>query len=377
MSIQSLELRFFRNYRSLHLNLNNQITVFTGKNGIGKTTILEAIALLGSGRTFRNAKNTDFILHREETAIIRGKVETAGLATDLEIRIYPQGKKVFVDNKLAKSTKQLFDLIPVIVFSPGDHQIIEGDSTERKQFINRAAANFDWEYLEDLAKYNKALLQRNRVLKDALKQGWPTVQVQDLLQPWDHQLVEFGAKLLVRRAYFVDEMQPWVAAEYQRLAQSEDRFQITYEPFGEATIYPMVNVNEVQEIFWKNLNDSLRRDLVLGSTQIGAHKDEFLLTLNGNKVKFYGSQGEKRTCALALRLGELALFREKMKKMPVLLFDDVSSELDSIRRHSLVELLRKENTQVLITATELPSSLMGDVGKSFEQMDLHHVGERN
>ncbi len=377
MSIQSLELRFFRNYRSLHLNLSEQITVFTGKNGIGKTSILEAISLLGSGRTFRNAKNLDFIHRKEEASVVRGKIEASGLSTNVEIRIYPQGKKVFVDEKLAKSTKQLFELLPVIIFSPGDHQIIEGDSTERKQFINRAAANFDWEYLEDLSKYNKALLQRNRVLKDALKYGWSNVEAQDLLQPWDQQLVEFGSKLLVRRAYFVDEIQPWAASEYQRLAQTKDEFQITYEPMGEATIYPMVNVNEVQEIFWKKLNDSLRRDLLLGSTQIGAHKDEFLLTLNGNKVKFYGSQGEKRTCALALRLGELALFREKMKKMPVLLFDDVSSELDSIRRHSLVELLRKENTQVLITATELPSSLMGDVGKNFEQLDLHQVGERN
>jgi DNA replication and repair protein RecF len=377
MAIQSLELRFFRNYRSLQLTLGKQISVFTGKNGIGKTTILEAISLLGSGRTFRNAKNSDFIHRNEEASLIRGKIDSLGLSTNVEIRIYPQGKKVFVDEKLAKSTKQLFEMLPVITFSPADHQIIEGDSTERKQFINRAASNVDWEYLEDLTKYNKALLQRNRVLKDALKYGWANAQVQDLLQPWNQQCVEFGSKILIRRAFYVDSLQPWAKSEYQRLAQNQDLFQITYEPFGEPTFYPMVNVNEVQEIYWKKLNDSLRRDLAVGSSQIGAHKDEFLLTLNGNKVKFYGSQGEKRTCALALRLGELALFREKMQKMPVLLFDDVSSELDSIRRHSLVELLRKENTQVLITATELPSILMGDVGKTFDQLDLQNVGERN
>ena len=125
------------------------------------------------------------------------------------------------------------------------------------------------------------------------------------------------------------------------------------------------------------VKDSLRRDLAVGSTSIGPHKDEILLTLNGNKVKFYASQGEKRTCALAMRLGELALFRTKLKKPPMLLFDDVSSELDQARRQSLVELLQKENTQVLITATELPSTLMGDVGKVFEHLDLNAVGVRD
>src|SRR5262249_36329032 len=148
---------------------------------------------------------------------------------------------------------------------------------------------------------------------------------------------------------------------------------LTYEAFGDEDFSCPETEAEVREIFVKKTRDSLRRDLASGSTQVGPHKDEILLTLNGNKAKFYASQGEKRTCALALRLGELSLFRAKLQKPPMLLFDDVSSELDQNRRHSLVELLRKENTQVLITATELPSSLMGDVGRMFEHLDLHAV----
>ena len=183
--------------------------------------------------------------------------------------------------------------------------------------------------------------------------------------------------LILRRHYYLSELAPKVEEEYKKISLSNESFQLSYEPFGEEAQACPETEGELREVFEKKLKDSLRRDLATGSSQVGPHKDEILLTLNGNKVKFYGSQGEKRTCALALRLGELALFRAKLKRPPMLLFDDVSSELDQMRRQSLVELLRKENTQVLITATELPSTLMGDIGRIFEHLDLNAVGVRD
>jgi DNA replication and repair protein RecF len=141
MPLRSILLRQFRNYKQLDLNLNAGITVFTGANGIGKTTILEATSLLSTGRSFRVGKNADFIHRNSEAGLIRGKIDESGLTSDVEVRIYPQSKKVFVDNKLIKSQRSLVDLLPSIVFSPGDHRIIEGDSTDRKLFLNRAAAN--------------------------------------------------------------------------------------------------------------------------------------------------------------------------------------------------------------------------------------------
>jgi DNA replication and repair protein RecF len=377
MSLQSIQLRNFRNYRELQLNLGSEITVLTGRNGIGKTTVLEAIAILGSGRSFRNGKNLDFVKTKEEVAFLSGDIQHSGLSTHVKVRIYPQGKKIYLDDKLAKSTQDLQELLPYIVFSPADHRIIDGDSGDRKQFLNRAAANLDWEYLDETLHYNKVLTQRNRILKDASAEGWAQSRFEDVVQAWDEQLLSFGARLMTRRHYYLSELAPKVSEEYRRISLSEDNFEIRYQPFGEEDLTAAETDVEAREIFAKKLRDSLRRDLASGSTQVGPHKDEILLTLNGNKVKFYGSQGEKRTCALALRLGELSLFRAQLKKPPMLLFDDVSSELDQARRHSLVELLRKENTQVLITATELPSTLMGDVGKNFEHLDLNAVGARD
>lgn len=243
--------------------------------------------------------------------------------------------------------------------------------------MNRAALHVDWAYGEDLQAYNKVLLQRNRILKDAGRDEWPAHRLSDVLASWDEQLISYGARLMLRRYYYLSELAPKAAEEYRRISLSEEEFGITYEPLGEEGLSAPQTEGEAHEILREKTRDSLRRDLASGSTQVGPHKDEILLTLNGNKVKFYGSQGEKRTCALALRLGELSLFRAKRNKAPLLLFDDVSSELDQVRRQSLVELLRKEKTQVLITATELPSTLMGEVGKFFEHLDLNAVGARD
>ena len=377
MPLEKLELRSFRNYKALKLDLAPDITVFTGSNGIGKTTILEAVSLLGSGRSFRVGRNLDFIRRGDEAGLLKGTVQSQGLYSDLEVRIYPQSKKIFVDEKLAKSGRQLIDLLPAIVFSPADHRIIEGDSSDRKQFLNRAAINVDWEYQEDLNNYNKALLQRNRVLKEhgeAIGSG-RGAHLLPLLSIWDEQLIHIGSRLIARRNFYLSDLAPLLTREYENIAHTQERCELKYLPFGEEEeAVPCDTEGEIRDFYERKLRDSLRRDCFSGSSQVGPHKDEIQLTLDGNKVKFYGSQGEKRTCALALRLGELALYRAKMRRMPVLLFDDVSSELDSSRRQSLVQLLQEEKTQVLITATEPPSSLMDDVGKTFQRIDLQAMG---
>lgn len=376
MSLKTLRLQSFRNYSSYSQKISEGITVITGKNGVGKTTLLEAICILGSGRSFRNAKNSDFIRRGDEFSQLFAEVDNAGLTSSLQVRIYPQGKKVFLEEKLVKSTEALLKKLPSIIFSPADHSIIDGDSSDRKFFLNRAASHLDWDYVTHLSEFNKSLLQRNKLLKNALENSWNHTQLLDQLSVWDEQLIHSGAELFSMRRDYLFALQSIVRAEYQKIAQKGDEFTLVYEPFGDTQIEIPESISEWKRLFSQKLKDSLRRDIALGSTQAGPHKDEIQLILNGNKVKFYGSQGEKRTCALALRLGELALFRSRTNREPILLFDDVSSELDRTRRQSLVNLLRQEKAQVLITATELPSSLMEETEKSFEHLDLLDLGER-
>jgi DNA replication and repair protein RecF len=372
MSLQNLTLQNFRNYKTAKFHFDPGVTIFTGTNGIGKTSILEAISLLGSTRSFRIAKNEDFISKGEESATLVANVHSQGLENELKLTIRLNGKSLYQNQKLVRKLQSAHPTLPSIVFSPGDHRIVEGDSSDRKQFLNRAICTVNWEYAETLSKFNQVLLQRNQLLKRVAEQSPNSVQTQ--LDVWDEQFFSLGISLMRVRHQYLRELEQKINLEYKKIAQKNELFSLQYLPLGE-DFFDADFSDLLLDKWKKRVKDSLRRDLIVGTTSAGPHKDEILLTLNGNKVKFYGSQGEKRTCALALRLGEVALFREKMNSTPVLLIDDVSSELDSYRRHALVELLKQEDAQVLMTATELPMSLMEELDRSIIHWDLMNLGE--
>jgi DNA replication and repair protein RecF len=377
MALNRLILRNFRNHASLDLSFKNRISVFTGSNGTGKTSVLEAVSLLGSTRSFRPGKNEDFILRGQDTSLVQAEVDSDGLANSVRMEIVSGGKKLFVDDKHYRRIERPLSGLASIVFSPGDHHIIEGDASERRLFLNRAAANLDPTYLDVLSRYNKALQQRNGLLKKLKTSGAGVGTAANHLRVWDEQLIELGLSLLMQRKAYLDALAPRVKNEYQRISQKKDIFEVVYEPFSSEKVDFGTEsfLENARDFFVSSLNANIDRDLVLQSTSIGPHRDEIQLILNGNKVKFYASQGERRTCALALRLGEVSLFRQIRKKAPVLLMDDISSELDSARRKSLVELLQQEDSQVLLTATELPTDLMRDAGEKFFHWDLERMQE--
>ncbi len=373
MALNRLVLRNFRNHASLDLSFKNRISVFTGSNGTGKTSILEAISILGSTRSFRAGKNEDFILRGQDNSVVAAEVDSDGLSNSVRIEIQPSGKKLFVDDKQYRRISHPIPGLASVVFSPGDHHIIEGDASERRQFLNRAATNLELSYSDSLARYNKTLQQRNALLKKLRGVGVTSAIHQ--LRVWDDQLIELGLSLLMQRKAYLEALAPRVKEEYRRISQENDVFEVIYEPFSAENMdFGSENFMEnARAFFEESLAANIDRDLVLQSTSIGPHRDEIQLILNGNKVKFYASQGERRTCALALRLGEVSLFRNVRKKAPVLLMDDISSELDSARRKSLVELLQQEDSQVLLTATELPTDLMRDAGGTFFHWDLERM----
>jgi DNA replication and repair protein RecF len=379
MKIHGLELRNFRNYETLRLNFSKQIVLITGKNGAGKTSILESLCLLGSGRSFRIGKNIDFVRRTAPFAQVQARISNSSLENDLSLQIFPNGKKIFVDGKQIRSNRGLAKILPAIVFTPGDHSIAEGDSSERRNFLQRAMMVWDPSSIDLMTSFSRALLQRNRILKTAQSEAWSLSRTEEELIPWTDSFLNYSVQLLELRRTYLESFAPWAQQEYSRIAQTQETFGVSYQALGEETALVWKDRPELAEKIRKTVSDSLRQDYYSGSTQRGPHRDEILLTLNGNKVRFYASQGEKRTCALALRLGELALFRAQWGRMPVLLFDDVSSELDRARRQSLVELLQGENTQVFITATEPPAQLLEvlgmDLNGGVEQLNLDALRE--
>ncbi|MCO5144360.1 MAG: DNA replication and repair protein RecF [Oligoflexia bacterium] len=368
MGFQNLQLKNFRSYSLREFQLDKGITVFTGSNGTGKTTVLEAISLLSSGKSFRLGKNIDFIKTDESTALIKA-AENGQYNDEISISIQSSGKRISINNKAIKSAKSLLMKNPTVIFTPSDHYIIEGDSSYRKQWLNRAISNLDYEYLDLCTDFQKILTQRNKILKDSTKYSWSIHKINDLMHPWNQQLAPLILNIVKKRDNYLNLISEFIKNEYENISQTKDYFSLSYLPFGKED-FP-IKLNELsEEKVHQFLNNSLQQDIYSGSTNFGPHKDEILLILNGKKVKFYGSQGEKRTCVLSLRLGELNLFKKQSQILPILLFDDVSSELDSKRRKSLVDLLRTENTQVFITATELPSTLMRELDSSFVHIEL-------
>lgn len=375
MAVKKLRLCNFRNHLNLELAPSAGISVFTGWNGVGKTSILEAVHVAGTGKSFRIGKTADLITAGFEEARVAVDVDHQGLTNHIDVEIVPGGKRVYVDGKLQRKIGYQVGGMGSVVFSPGDHRIIEGDANDRRQFLNRAVAVVEPAYADLLQRYNKVLLQRNKTLQTAFRDGWGLARAEQMLEAWDEQIADLGSALVLMRTHYIDALSQIAPIEYERISHRPEKFLTTYQPFGEdlPTISPQATVDEIRSFHRNLLRDSIRRDLAVGTTSAGPHKDEILLTLGGNKVKFYGSQGEKRTCALALRLAEVSIFRSRLKRIPILLIDDVSSELDEVRRKSLVELLREEEAQVFLTATELPNDLMRDAGRAFAHWELNNA----
>lgn len=377
MALNRLLLFNFRNHTALNLSFPKRISIFSGSNGVGKTSILEAVSILGSTRSFRAGKNEDFILRGMDYSSLNADVDSDGLKNSVRVDIFSTGKKLYIDEKHFRRIQNPVHGLASIVFSPGDHYIIEGDASERRLFLNRAIANIDPGYSDALSRYNKTLQQRNSLLKKLHKSGISVKSAANHLLIWDEQLIELGVSLLLQRKAYIEALAPRVKEEYRRIAKKDDDFDLKYLPFSEEEFHFGAEnfMEEVQSFFVTSLAANIGRDLILQSTSIGPHRDEIQLILNANKVKFYASQGERRTCALALRLGEVSLFRKIRKKAPILLMDDISSELDSVRRKALVELLQQEDSQVLLTATELPTDLLRDAGEAFFHSNLEQIRE--
>lgn len=367
MAITSLSIRNFRIHSALHIPFGAGITVLTGRNGAGKTSVLEVIALLASARSFRSGANLDFIRKGESDAFLEVKTEEDGLVNAVSLEINGARKKTFLNKKAVSRRRHVAEILPFVVFSPSDHRIIEGDASDRRQFLNRAISNVNFPYADILRDFQKVLFQRNKLLKINAR----TRNVDKLckeLEVWDVQFIRLAAQLIRERIAYIQLLVPQFAAQYQRISRCTETLGITYlfeaEELGQESL---INIENHLGIL---LKQSREKDIYLGTTNVGPQRDEISLTIDGNRVKFYGSQGEKRTAVLALRLAEVELFRERRKKDPILLIDDVSSELDSTRRQALVELLKRGESQVLITATELPVDLLKDVDHPFDHLDL-------
>ena len=336
MIIKSLELADFRNYNSLEIHFSNGTNILYGKNAQGKTNILEAIYLSSTTKSHRGTKDRDIINFDKEEAHIRTLLEKDGMENRIDMHLRKsKAKGIAINGQKIKKAAELLGLLNVVFFSPEDLSIIKNGPAERRRFVDMELCQLDSFYLYNLNHYNKIVNQRNKLLKDMYFQP----ELRDTLNIWDSQLVSFGSKIIERRELFIKQLNEIIFEIHKKLSGNKEELLIHYEP--DITI----------ENYESSLRKSQEKDIKLKQTTVGPHRDDFSFIEKNIDIRKFGSQGQQRTAALSLKLSEIELVKKMTKDNPVLLLDDVLSELDSDRQNYLLNNIG--DIQTIITCTGL------------------------
>lgn len=336
MYIESVQLKNFRNYESLEIDLDKGTNILYGDNAQGKTNILEAIYLCGTTKSHRGSKDKEIIRFGEEESHIRMMLKKNDLSYKIDMHLKKnKAKGVAINGLPIHKARELFGIINLVFFSPEDLNMIKNGPGERRKFIDMELCQLDQVYLTELASYNHIVNQRNKLLKDM----YINPGLRDTLDIWDMQMVQYGRKIIEKRTAFVKELNEIVCEIHKNLTGGLEHLEVIYEPSTESST------------FEENLKNQRERDLRLKMTSVGPHRDDLIFMTNGIDIRKYGSQGQQRTAALSLKLSEIYLVKKKIKDTPVLLLDDVLSELDSNRQNYLLESIH--DIQTVVTCTGL------------------------
>lgn len=336
MKIKSIELSNFRNYEKLEISFDDETNILYGDNAQGKTNILEAAYLSGTTKSHKGSKDKEMIQFDKEEAHIRTIVDKCGKEYQIDMHLRKKGSKGVAVNKIPiKRASELFGILNIVFFSPEDLNIIKNGPAERRRFIDLELSQLDKIYLSDLSKYNKILAQRNKLLKDINYKP----DLIDTLPIWDAQLIEYGRNIIKKRKEFVEELNEIITDIHSKISGGKENLILKYEP----------NIDDI--FFEDELLRSKQKDLKLCQTTVGPHRDDMLFSVDGIDIRKYGSQGQQRTSALSLKLSEIDLVKKSINDTPILLLDDVLSELDSNRQNYLLNSI--SDIQTIITCTGL------------------------
>lgn len=334
MYIESLALKDFRNYEKLDMNFSKNINILYGDNAQGKTNILEAIYISATTKSHRNSKDKDIIRFGKDDSHIRLnlKKREVGHRIDMHLR-RNQTKGVAIDGIPIRRSTELFGLINIIIFSPEDLSIVKNGPGERRRFMDMEICQLSRIYYSNLLRFNKILDQRNNLLKQINFNP----KNADTLDVWDEQFIDAGKAIIKERTNFIEMINGIIKEIHGSLTSDKEKIEIKYEP------------NVEIDRFEKVLKEKRQIDLKNSITMTGPQRDDFGVFINGSDVRVYGSQGQQRTAALSLKLAEIEMVKKIINDNPILLLDDVMSELDSKRRDALLS--RISDIQTIITCT--------------------------
>lgn len=362
MKIKSLKLKNFRNYDLLKLDFDGSTNIFYGNNAQGKTNILEAVYLSGTTKSHRGAKDRDIIQFKHDESHIEMIVEKNGISYQLDMHLKKNSPKGIAVNKIPiRKASELFGIVNLVFFSPEDLNIIKNGPAERRRFIDLELSQLDKVYLNDLSNYNRIVNQRNHLLKEIGFNNQDNLR--DMLDIWEMQLIQYGDKIIERRKGFVEDINKIISFIHKKLTGGKEELRVIYEPSnGEMSLE-------------QALNRSRERDIRIKSTSVGPHRDDICFMIGDMDIRKYGSQGQQRTAALSLKLSEIELVKQMIHDTPVLLLDDVLSELDKHRQNYLLDSIHDIQTLITCTGVEDFVNHRFSINKVFHVQNGQVTGE--
>ncbi len=334
MNIERIKLKNFRNYKDLDLKLNKDITIVHGDNAQGKTNLLESIYFMAIGRSYRASNDKELISFNEKHCSLLAILSNGDIKDKVEINLNEEKqKRIFLNGVPVRKLGDLLGNILVVNFSPEDLQLIKSSPGGRRKFIDIELCQLSKIYYYDLKQYNHVLKQRNNLLKNIKRNN----NLKDTLFVFDTQLIQYGKKIVAQRENFIKQLSEYANNVQANITNNKETLKIEYNP--------SVNVANYE----KKLNKSLKKDIMYGMTHVGVHKDDITFYINDIDVKKYGSQGQQRTASLSTKLAEIEIIKNNRNTSPILLLDDVLSELDKNRQQYLIKSL--SNIQTIITCT--------------------------
>jgi DNA replication and repair protein RecF len=347
MTIERLSLQNFLSYEKQQVCFNSGLNVIVGPNASGKTNLIEAVYMSSIGKTARNIKDKDLVnWQAKDNARIDLVVNKNYGRHRIEITVDGGGKKyIMIDGLPVSRLGELLGGLNVVFFSPDEMRLIKDSPVDRRRFLDISLSQQSKTYFYELLKYNKLLAQRNKLLKDYRNNA----SLDDMLALVDESIAPCAEQILLKRKEFVDKLKPHADMQHQRITEGKETLEISYETEA-------VDFSDIKNSIKDLLKKSMEKDKRLEYTSVGVHRDDLKIVAGGIDVRKYGSQGQQRTAVLSLKLAEIFMLKESTGEFPVLLLDDVLSELDDVRQRALLAAIK--DVQTLLTGTNFDGALI-------------------
>ncbi|KAF5031776.1 DNA replication and repair protein RecF [anaerobic digester metagenome] len=345
MIINKLKIKNYRNFKDAEIELNNSLNIFIGDNGQGKTNLMESIYLSSIGRTFRLNSENELINFSENKSSVEISLIKNNYNMKIDLLLEKNKRKtVHINGVKLDKTSEMIGILNNVIFTPDDMRIIKGSPVERRKFINIDISQIKPKYKYLLNKYKKVVTERNIILKNY----YTNPQNKDIINIWNDYLVNTGSDIIFLRNEYIEKLKHYAADIYADISGKKEKFEMSYCCSIGRSEY--LDNEIIKKSFHEKVNNNIKNEIMRGTTLYGPHKDDIVIKIDGNECKYFGSQGQQRSAILSIKLAEIEIIKEETGEYPILLLDDVLSELDNKRKGYLMNYIK--GIQTVITTTD-------------------------